>query len=121
MGIPEWDEEKMNKAKKDEEKFLEGILGGNNEKHNLMDYVDGHFNGVEVVMLTLRNNNDKKTYIEPHDTQLALRAQVYWINGIKDYLEDGISQSRLVHPERYQEKIIDSISCLVHNELLDRL
>lgn len=72
-------------------------------KHQLKKYNEGNFNNHDVIIVELLNRLGLKKYIVPTDSQISMRTQYYWINGINEYLENGLNQDRLIILEDFQE------------------
>ncbi|MBS9766545.1 MAG: hypothetical protein KGV44_03260 [Flavobacteriaceae bacterium] len=89
-----------------------------NFKHRLKNYNEGTFGDDLVVIITLLNKLGERKYIVPKQSQLSMRTQYYWINGINQYLEEGLLQERLVVIEDFEELFIDGELYLVHKELI---
>jgi len=87
-------------------------------KHYLKRYNEGNFNNHEVVIVSLQNDMGIVKYIVPKQSQLSMRTQYYWINGIKDFLEKGLIQDRLVISEEYQVIEFSGEEYFVNKELL---
>lgn len=86
-------------------------------KHFLKNYEEGEFGDDLIVVVTLLNKLGEKKFIVPKQSQLSMRTQYYWINGIQDYLEEGLSE-RIVKIEDFEELAIEGQLYLVHKKLI---
>lgn len=87
-------------------------------RHKLVNYRKGDLNNQEVVIVALQNKVGIKNYIVPTESQLSMRTQYYWINGIKGDLEEGLMQDRLVVMEDFIEMKINGEIYQVNKNLI---
>jgi hypothetical protein len=118
MSASELDMDSFRKALEETEKLRSKLSNNKNLRHNLISYREGDLNNHEVVIITLRNVIGAKTYITPSNSQLAKRCQYYWINGIKETLEEGLNQSTLVLKENFVEMKINGENYQVEKKLI---
>ncbi|SDS35884.1 hypothetical protein [Christiangramia echinicola] len=118
MGRPDFDINAFKKAFEKNEESNSKLSQNKNLKHILINYRKGELNNKEVVIITLRNSLGAKNYIVPNNSQLAMRSQYYWINNIKDSLEEGLTQEKLVNPESFIELNINGEVYQVNKELI---
>ncbi|WP_300435916.1 hypothetical protein [Christiangramia sp.] len=118
MGRSEFDINAFKKAFEKNEESNKKLFQDKNLKHILINYRKGDLNNKEVVIITLRNSLGEKDYIVPNTSQLAMRSQYYWINNIKNYLEEGLTQEKLVNPKNFIELNINGEIYQVNKELI---
>lgn len=118
MGSAELNMDSFRKALEETEKLRSELSENKNLRHNLISYKEGDLNNHNVVIITLRNVLGVKTYITPCGSQLANRSQYYWINGIKETLEEGLTQESLVTTNNFIEMKIDGENYLVEKVLI---
>lgn len=119
MARPELSDEQWNKLSEELKKQKTELREKHqNLKHHLENYNEGSFNNHEVIIVTLRSLNGKQKFIVPKNSQMSMRTQYYWINGINGYLEDGLVQDRLVIVEDYEELFLNEEKHFVNRKLL---
>ncbi len=119
MARPELSDDqwkKLSESLKQENEFSDDEI--RKFKHYLKSYSEGDFNNHEIVIVSLQNKAGTKKYIESKQSQLSKRSQYYWINGIKEFLEEGLIQDRLVISEDYQELDLNGEQYFVNKKLL---
>ncbi len=88
-------------------------------KYKAVEYREGDMNNHHIVLVTVVNNTlGTLKFIVPYNSQIANRVQYYVDNGIRDYLEEGLSQDYLINISDFRKNIINDETYLVLKELL---
>jgi hypothetical protein len=88
-------------------------------KYKALEYSEGDMNNHHIVVVTVVNNFlGTLKFIVPYNSQIANRVQYYVDNGIRDFLEDGLSQDYLINISDFRKNIINNEIYLVLKELM---
>lgn len=88
-------------------------------KYKAVEYREGDMNNQHIVIVTVKNSAlGTKKFIVPYNSQIANRVQYYVDNGIRDFLEDGLTQEYLINIADFSKNVINGEIYLVLKGLL---
>ena len=88
-------------------------------RHKAIEYRNGDMNEHHILVVTVENSMfGVIKLIVPYESQIANRVMYYVDNGIRDYLEEGLSQENLIRISDFTQKVINREEYFVLSELL---
>lgn len=88
-------------------------------KYKAIEYREGDINNQHIVIVTVKNSAlGTMKFIVPYNSQIANRVKFYVDNGIRDFLEDGLTQEYLININDFSKNVINGETYLVLKGLI---
>ncbi|WP_091147440.1 hypothetical protein [Flavobacterium caeni] len=92
----------------------------NDKKHKAIEYREGDLNQKHIVVVTVHNSFfGEIKLIVPYNSQIANRVIYFVENGIRDYLENGLSQDYLINYSEFTQLKISGDDYFVFKSILN--
>lgn len=96
-----------------------GTIDFKQVKYKAVEYIEGDMNNHHIVIVTVKNYAlGTIKFIVPYNSQIANRVKYYVDNGIRDFLEDGLTQEYLININDFSKNVINGEIYLVLKGLL---